>query len=96
MQFPLLSSPCHGHGQEQFLSGEVSRRETKSKERGEVKMWKARRREAALPRCPLRGSKAEVDGKFEDSTSCWLRWGKRLNELMKRERSKVLESKGRS
>jgi hypothetical protein len=58
-------------------------------------MWKARGWEAALPRCQLRGSKAEVDGEFVDSTSCWLRWEKRLKELMKRERSKVLESKGK-
>ena len=47
-------------------------------------MWKARGWEVALPRCQLRGSKAEVDGKFMDSASCWLRWEKRLKELMKR------------
>ena len=47
-------------------------------------MWKARGWEVALPRCQLRGSKAEVDGEFMDSASCWLRWEKRLKELMKR------------
>lgn len=51
--------------------------------------------EAALPRCQLRGSKAEVEGEFMDSISCWLRWEKRLKELMKRERLKVLGSKGK-
>lgn len=59
----LLSSPLSRSGRKQFLSGEVVKG-TKSKERGE-EMWKARRWEAALPRCQLRGSKAEADSKFE-------------------------------
>lgn len=54
-------------------------------ERGEVKIWKARGWEAALPRCQLRGSKAEIEGEFMDSILCWLRWEKRLKELMKKD-----------